>query len=599
MQPSPPQITTEPTVLSATWRYRWLTLAAALLFGAAAYVLVTATSTTEYQAVASMQLEDPRSSILFDVGTRQRTQDYVADQVSILESGEVARRTAEISSATDGVDLDANEVLSSLGVSFSENSSVVFIIFRHAEADDATAGANGVIQAYQELLRQETEATFASSIQVLEDSIDELLAQNVATLERIQELTVGGDPARVDLAQQYSEALPRVAELIDQLSRASGENRDRIRGEIDDFLLQLQVLAQINNLESENPELTTLLDQRARTSARIDDLEERRDRIRLDSQLLSSGVTLSTPAFGASAVPTDVARATAVGLILGLIFGAALSYGLALRRRNFTDRTQPESIIGAPLIAEIPTFKQEGIKTSLPVRTDPRSASAEAFRFAAAALDMPSAMPLGSVVDGRVVAIVSPAIGEGKTVVAANTALAAALEGRRVLLIDADFGNQMATELLAPDVRPEYGITEVVEAGVALSDAVIPIEGTESTGLHLLSRGWQQTTAPEFFRLPATRSFMQQIQEFYDVVLIDGPPLLQVAYASTLAGLASKVLVVVPHGGALASVEELQDRLDLIGTPPVGYVYNLAPLRYEMTRTEGSMKDVLGAPPAA
>lgn len=193
------------------------------------------------------------------------------------------------------------------------------------------------------------------------------------------------------------------------------------------------------------------------------------------------------------------------------------------------------------------------------------------------------------------VLVTSAGLRDGKTVVTANTALAAARDGNRVLLIDADFGNQMSTEFLAPGVKPDAGITEVVETGVPLADVVVPIEETGSAGLHLISRGWRQTTAPEFFRLPSTSAFLNQVQEFYDLILIDGPPLLQVAYASTIVALADRVLVVVPHGSSLTGLEELQDRLDLIGTPTVGYIYNLAPLRVEMTRTEGSMKDVLGS----
>jgi len=82
-------------------------------------------------------------------------------------------------------------------------------------------------------------------------------------------------------------------------------------------------------------------------------------------------------------------------------------------------------------------------------------------------------------------------------------------------------------------------------------------------------------------------------------VLLDAPPILQVAYSSTVAGMVDKILVVVRHHGPAAELEDLQDRLEFIGTPTIGYVYNLAPLRYEMTRTEGSMKDVLGTPDRA
>jgi septum formation inhibitor-activating ATPase MinD len=48
-----------------------------------------------------------------------------------------------------------------------------------------------------------------------------------------------------------------------------------------------------------------------------------------------------------------------------------------------------------------------------------------------------------------VYAVVSGQSGDGKTVVAANSALAAARTGSRVLAIDADFGNQQLTTLLS------------------------------------------------------------------------------------------------------------------------------------------------------
>ena len=70
--------------------------------------------------------------------------------------------------------------------------------------------------------------------------------------------------------------------------------------------------------------------------------------------------------------------------------------------------------------------------------------------------------------------------------------------------------------------------------------------------------------------------------------------MLQVAYASTVAGYADMLLVVVGHGTAASELEGLTDRLDLIGTPVAGYLYNKSPLRSEMTATEGSMKDILG-----
>ena len=114
----------------------------------------------------------------------------------------------------------------------------------------------------------------------------------------------------------------------------------------------------------------------------------------------------------------------------------------------------------------------------------------------------------------------------------------------------------------------------------------------------MLARGTAQVRAPDFFSAPATAKLFDVIASRYDLVLIDGPPLLRVAYASTLARLADRGMIVVAHGEDIHAVEELQDQLELVGIPLIGYVYNLAPLRPEMTMSAGSMADTLGEYPA-
>ena len=59
-------------------------------------------------------------------------------------------------------------------------------------------------------------------------------------------------------------------------------------------------------------------------------------------------------------------------------------------------------------------------------------------------------------------------------------------------------------------------------------------------------------------------------------------------YADMAAMLADRGLVVVRHGSDVRSADELRHQLDLVGAPLLGYVYNAAPLRTEMTVRMGS-----------
>ncbi|MEE8367297.1 MAG: AAA family ATPase, partial [Thermoanaerobaculia bacterium] len=378
-----------------------------------------------------------------------------------------------------------------------------------------------------------------------------------------------------------------------------------VRDHLDDVLQQIQTLQSLNNLQSQDPDLAVLLQEQRQTVSRKGDLLQRKDELGVEARLESTGIVLYSPAIAAEEVGVDLIRAGAVGLVLGLLIAGGTTYLLALKRRKFDDRSQPRMVFNAPLIAEVPNFRDERIKGDVPVMSHPASVSAEAFRFISSALEVEADQ--GVVVTGnaahladagpllvRSIAFVSPSLDDGKTVVAANTALASARHGKRVLAIDADFGHQRLTALLAGDNAPNLGLTDLVERDVSLDRVVCSVPMKEGAEIDLVSRGTVDTTAPDFFRSAAVKAFFEAIKLEYDLVLIDTPPLLHVAYASPLVRYADRVVVVLRHRTSVAPAEELADRLAFLETGLAGYVYNRAPLRYDMSRSEGSLEDVLG-----
>jgi septum site-determining protein MinD len=192
--------------------------------------------------------------------------------------------------------------------------------------------------------------------------------------------------------------------------------------------------------------------------------------------------------------------------------------------------------------------------------------------------------------------------GSGKTVTTANLGISMARKGNRVLLIDADFGNQALTQLLlggsgivAEDhISIPLGLTEVVEENYPLEGALQRIRLRPDLEITLLARGRVPVVAIDFFSSLQTRQVVQKAAAEFDFVLVDTPPFLQVAYASAVAGYTDGVAVVVDHESRVRELDELIGRLAFLDVPVVGYVYNLAPFRREMALVEGSMQDVLG-----
>jgi Mrp family chromosome partitioning ATPase/NTP pyrophosphatase (non-canonical NTP hydrolase) len=587
------------TALGAAWRFRWLVLALAFVGAGLAFFAGSTTSTTRYEATASLIVTDPRASTLFSTDQAARDASlYVEDQIAILRSDSVTRRSAEIIEAKIDRQIDPIAFEETLGIYTSAGNEII-IQYTAEDEIGAVTVVNAVVTAYAEVRGEAAAEDSASALSQLDQSIAAIDGEIESISTSIAQYR--NSSAQGELDRQYEAALARLLELQEALLTADATRLATLRQELADVDLQLSRYVQIAAIEASDPELARLIEQQSDAIGRRSTLAERRDQLLVDTELLSGGISLASPAQFAEARSTDIVVITFLGGLLGLLAGSGFAYLLALRRRKFGERAQPGWVLETSMLAEIPVFGDEGIRSELPVIDHPGSASAEAFRFVATALDLSrrSAMtaeegsPAARIPSTYLVTSSGPL--EGKTTLIANLALAAARKGHNVLAIDADFGNQSLTELLLDGAVPSAGITEAVEAGLDLASATHSLDTADH--LHLLSRGRRPTNAPDFFSLPSTEAFLRKVGELYDMVLIDGPPLLHIAYASILAQLVDQVVVVTRHGGSVARLEDLAQRLDLVGTPLAGYVYNGAPLRYEMTLTDGSLLDVLGQAP--
>jgi Mrp family chromosome partitioning ATPase len=267
--------------------------------------------------------------------------------------------------------------------------------------------------------------------------------------------------------------------------------------------------------------------------------------------------------------------------MVGLGVAAALTYYLDTKNSAFTRPSEPAEILSAPLLAEVPAFRHEGIESDIPVLTAPSSAAAEAFRFAATALDV-RASTLGA----RSILMTSASVGAGKTVATANTGIAAASDGLHILLVDTDFGSNQLTSLLR--VKVGAGLADVATGKATIADAIKTLRVANNRYVSVLTPGVEDVDGPTFARSEGVRQLFKDLRERFDLVVIDGPPLLQVAYASTLATMADSAICVVEHGSPVRELDEVAARLEVVETPVLGYLYSHAPLSRQMMMSEGS-----------
>ena len=579
----------EQNLIGAIRRYWYVVLGAgllALLLGAA--YSVVSPGEQLYNADATVVVQDPAAAVS---GTPTSAR-FVATQAELLRSDIVAQEAAlNLSEATPLVLVEPFALIESSTVFFSGDSGILTVSLVHPDPDLAVTFLNALVEAYNEVSRRQV-TSFS------ENALARIDAQLAAFDERQAEITAELSNSRAEnvglatLERQFNEAILRIGLLQDEWKVTTAPERlAAIRTEIEDLRGQIDTYLEALDAQEPIAAFSGLEEEHALIATRRAELLTQRDQISIDAELSPGAVVSLLPAVEALALPTvDLARILAVALVLGLAAGASGAYVLETRLRTFRTRSEPAAILRAPLLADIPNFGEEGVESSLPVRDAPRSAAAEAFRFAAASLELQMRSR-----GAKVVMVVSSTLGHGKSTCLINTALASARQGHSVLVIDCDFGNQDASTLLRGEAEhPPPGFTDVVDAGRPFESSVQRIALGSGVSLDLLSRGRLPSIAADTLRSSGARELFKNVVQSYDLVFVDAPPLLQVAYSSTLAAYADTLMVVVGHGSPARELDELTARLELIGTTVAGYLYNKSPLRAEMTATEGSMKDILG-----
>ena len=147
----------------------------------------------------------------------------------------------------------------------------------------------------------------------------------------------------------------------------------------------------------------------------------------------------------------------------------------------------------------------------------------------------------------RSVVVTSPGPREGKSTVVANVGLTLASTGRRVLLVDGDLKRPRLHAFFGLD--NDKGLSDLLQ-GHHSSDQnpMSMIQNTDVQRLSVLTSGPALSPDANFLQSPDLPNLLAKLEEKFDVVLIDTPPVLQVADARILGRLANGVVLVARAG---------------------------------------------------
>jgi capsular exopolysaccharide synthesis family protein len=257
---------------------------------------------------------------------------------------------------------------------------------------------------------------------------------------------------------------------------------------------------------------------------------------------------------------------TVLGAISGLVLGVSTVFVIEYLDDTLTTTESVERVVDWPVLASIE--RMEGVKhlrDGLITRQGIRSPQVESYQMLRANLQ---ALTRGF---SQCVLLVSSADpGVGKTTTLVNAGMAYAQLGKRVILVDADIGRASLDTIM--DLPGGWGLTDIVLGEVSLGEA---LRQTEIEGLEVLSSGPQPLIPAAVFESPAMTQLFAQLRDRADVVLVDAPPVLGLAYVAQLAPLADGIVLVAEAGKTKrGALRQTADALGRIQARVFGVVLN-------------------------
>jgi capsular exopolysaccharide synthesis family protein len=387
--------------------------------------------------------------------------------------------------------------------------------------------------------------------------------QVVAARTRVVEL----QRQRATLLEKYGDKHPQVVAnrtaLEDARSQLDAETTkavQSVRTEYETALLQEQTLSRA--LEAAKVDVQDLgrksvdynvLEREAKSNHTVyDTLLQQEKELRVSSSSRTNNVRIIDRAEVPKAPMRPTGRRTWL-MALSIGFGLAVAVALGLDYMNDTVKT-PEDVnqrLKLPFLGLVPTV--HGDKLPLLASTGVPDGFGESFRALRTALVSRYTDP-----GTKLLVVTSAQPLEGKTITAANIAMALAYGGSRVLLIDADMRRPGLHRPLR--LTNERGLAQVIAGQARVRDV---IQRTVEPNLLAMTAGTPPQNPSELLGSERMKTLMANLAVgAFDWVLIDTPPVLAVTDAVILAPSVAGVVYVI--GAEMTRRRLAQRALDTI-----------------------------------
>jgi tyrosine-protein kinase Etk/Wzc len=347
--------------------------------------------------------------------------------------------------------------------------------------------------------------------------------------ERMQQVTGPKNPALIDLQEQIKEIRSRLISNVGNLKQAYAISLNNISGK--DLQLNSRIrsvpllerkLVQITRNQNVQEQLYAFLLQKREEAA-----------ITRTSNIADSKTILRARSMGK--ISPRAGTTWTLALLLGFLIPISLISFRDFMNNKIGDLAEIQQRTSLPVLGTIPHIRK--LKNPIVINSYSRSAAAEKIRNIRTAIGY-----TGNGNNVQTILITSFQPGEGKSFVCLNLGAAYALLHKKTVILEFDLRKPKLLKSL--DMGAKEGISNILAGKSTLDDVLLEIPDHDGN-LFVLPAGNLPPNPAELIAGPNMTYLIKMLQERFDYIIIDSPPLGVVTDATLLQRHADITVVVV------------------------------------------------------
>ncbi len=426
--------------------------------------------------------------------------------------------------------------------------------------------SNEVLKQYKFFLRKQD----PQLVDYLENQTSQAyinaLQQQLAELQVNRDLALSIKSPNIDVSNKVKEYDQRIEELKQKLNSTIGtikadafagnpeQVRDLAQRLIEEEIKNSTLAVKVDQLEAATRKYEGNLRRLPKTSTALSQYQRQKESLQqlfllvnekyqeaMINELSQSG---NVYIIGSGRVPDKPDRPNRFLIVLlGLFIGPLVAFGYLLVKDYFDDTIKsPEDIEKNDIsfLSWVPQLDVNGsgveannelqalYNQDLPISESFRAIKAR-IQYSKADSEIP-----------KIILVTSPAESEGKTFVSLNLAGSFAQSNNRTLYVDCDLRRPRIHSVMSVDKKP--GLVEYLFKKVKLVDV---IRKTKINNLSYITSGSIPSNPAEVLESKLMKSFLQEVRELFDVIILDSPPIVAVIDAEILSKFSDGTILVL------------------------------------------------------